>query len=89
MGTGLSTTEVDGCTGVPWYHQVWEGSYQCCVEHDLGGTDERLAECWLDIGMPAIIVTLSIAVMVMLRPLYHFWQWIERKVRSWRRIKEG
>lgn len=79
MGIGISATEVDGCTGVPWYHQIWEGSYQCCVEHDLGGTDDQLRDCWLEIGMPAIVVVFSIFVMVMLRPFYHLWQRLTRR----------
>lgn len=57
------------CTGIPegfggadWTH--------CCVEHDLGGRDGALADCFQDAGVPIFLALLMVTIMAGLRPLY-------------------
>ena len=42
----------DGCTGFWWAELIWPGVYECCVEHDVGGSDSTLLDCWTGQGCP-------------------------------------
>ena len=62
----------DGCTGVPFFHDLWAGAYECCVEHDLGGSDGVLLDCWQAADVPLAFAAFAILVMIILRPVYHW-----------------
>lgn len=70
-------TESDGCTGF-WWAELFFEVRDCCVAHDLGGTDGVLLDCLMaatpEWAWP--VVALCVAVMVLFRPAYH---WLKRK----------
>lgn len=70
----------DGCTGFWLAEWVWP-IHQCCVEHDLGGTDGVLLDCLINAGVPAVLAALGIFGMAFWRPLYELWLKIKRKMR--------
>lgn len=61
----------DGCTGFQWAEQLFS-IHACCVAHDLGGTDGALLDCLMSNAPEWLwpIVALSVALMVLVRPLY-------------------
>ena len=73
MAGGRSAELVsDGCTGFQWAHEIWPGVYECCVEHDFGGSDGTLLDCWTGAGMPIAFAGFALLVMILLRPAYHW-----------------
>lgn len=70
MDTGDTTTVMsDGCTGFWWAEWIWP-VHQCCVEHDLSGTDGLLLDCIASAGVPSALAALAVLVMAILRPAY-------------------
>ncbi len=64
----------DGCSGFAWAEAIWPSISQCCLVHDLGGTDGMLVDClqgalvwWLWWAIP-----LALLVVTLFRPLYNF-----------------
>lgn len=68
----------DGCTGFMWVHSALPGSFECCVEHDLGGSDGTLLDCLMATspGWVWPLIVLGILLMVVFRPFYH---WLQRR----------
>jgi len=70
-------TQSDGCTGFWWAEWLFPVR-QCCVEHDLGGSDGVLLDC-LMANTPEWtwpVVGLCVTAMILFRPVYH---WLKRK----------
>ena len=72
MGTGTHPVS-DGCTGFWWAEEAFDGVRECCVDHDMGGTDGTLLDCLLVIlpmwaWAPAAF---CVALMILFRPVYH------------------
>lgn len=60
-----------------WWPDAWYGISltQCCIEHDLGGTDWQLARCVADLS-PAF-TGLGLLMFVGLKafgPIYRVWK---------------
>lgn len=71
----------DGCTGFWWAEWLFPSITQCCMIHDGGGSDGALLDCLLLNTPPRVapLVAICVAVMILLRPLYH---WLKRKFRG-------
>lgn len=78
MATGHDAAGVsDGCTGFGWAEWIWP-VYDCCADHDFGGTDGVLLDCLSSAGVPVTLAALGIAIMAFWRPLYELWLRIKR-----------
>lgn len=70
MAARLDTPGVtDGCTGFWWAELIWP-IYECCVEHDFGGSDGVLLDCIIGAGVPAALAALAVFIMAFFRPIY-------------------
>lgn len=74
----------DGCTGF-WVLEWFFDIRQCCVVHDMGGTDEMLTYCLMQ-NVPMWlwpIMLLCVGLMILFRPLYRRFKphvtWFYRK----------
>ena len=75
MGYEVITT--DGCTGFP--DQIGNKDLsQCCLVHDLGGTDATLQKCLNDLDPGALwwiaLVAIGVFLMKIFRPCYNYCQ---------------
>lgn len=85
MGIGDPAVGVsDGCTGFWWAEWIWPVR-QCCVEHDLGGSDGVLLDCIVNAGVPVALAALAVCMMVFWRPVYEAWLWAKACWVRWRR----
>lgn len=65
----------DGCTGFWWLENLFP-IRQCCEVHDLGGSDGGLLDCLQQVLPPWAwpVAALCVALMILVRPLYHLWK---------------
>lgn len=68
----------DGCSGFQWAEALFPAIRQCCTTHDYGGSNGQLLDC-LQSVLPHwayVIAAFCVALMILLRPLYH---WLKRR----------
>lgn len=67
----------DGCSGFKFAEWLFPKITDCCVAHDLGGTDGTLLDC-LQQAIPAWAwapAAFCVALMILVRPIYrHFFK---------------
>lgn len=63
----------DGCTGFNWAEWLFPAIRGCCAEHDGGGSNGALLDCLESVlpGWAYVIAAFCVALMILLRPLYH------------------
>lgn len=63
----------DGCTGFQFLEPVFP-IRDCCVVHDQGGSDGALVDCIAAVipGPALPLLFVCMAIMVALRPVYHW-----------------
>lgn len=62
----------DGCSGFQWAEWIFPAIRDCCVVHDLGGSNGALLDC-LQAVLPHwayVIAGFCVALMILVRPLY-------------------
>ena len=64
--------------GIPWFNWDWS---DCCVIHDLGGSDGTLIDCVAAAtpGLPIVFVISAVGLMALYRPAYNVlqrWGWV-------------
>lgn len=71
-GGGTTDLVSDGCSGFAWAEWLFPAARQCCVAHDLGGTDGQLLDCLQSVLPPwaYVVAAFCVALMVLFRPVY-------------------
>lgn len=77
-GSGTTDLVSDGCSGFAWAEWFFPAARQCCVEHDLGGSNGQLLDC-LQSVLPHwayVFAAFFVALMILVRPIY---RWLTRR----------
>jgi hypothetical protein len=62
----------DGCTGFWLFERLFPAIRDCCVAHDLGGSNGVLLDCLESVlpGWAYPVAGICVALMIVFRPLY-------------------
>lgn len=71
----------DGCSGFQWAEWIFPAIRDCCVAHDLGGSNGTLLDCLESVlpGWAYPLAAVCVVLMIFVRPIYRtIMRWFAR-----------